>query len=92
VASRDHHRPVTPGALYFESVADGPAPDEAREIAERMATVLVRGARAEGDADLAERVLHLADDPVHAEVLITGHPIFASHAVLHLQCQLGLAM
>src|SRR5665811_1939415 len=26
-----------------------------------MAPVLVRGARAEGDADLAERVLHLAD-------------------------------
>ena len=59
--SRDHHRPLALGAAYFESVADGPAPDEVREIAERTATVLVRGARAEGDADLAERVVHLAD-------------------------------
>ncbi|HMC03278.1 MAG TPA: hypothetical protein VKI23_04075, partial [Cellulomonadaceae bacterium] len=52
---------MTPGALYFESVAGGPALDEVREIAERTATVLVRGARADGDAALAERVLHLAD-------------------------------
>jgi len=59
--SRDHHRPLALGAAYFESVADGPAPDEVREIAEHTATVLVRGARAEGDADLAERVVHLAD-------------------------------
>jgi hypothetical protein len=59
--SRDHHRPLALGAAYFESVADGPAPDEIREIADRTATVLVRGARAEGDADLAERVVHLAD-------------------------------
>jgi hypothetical protein len=59
--SRDHHRPLALGAAYFESVAGGPAPDEVREIAERTATVLVRGARAEGDADLAERVVHLAD-------------------------------
>ena len=59
--SRDHHRPLTLGAAYFESVADGPAPDEVREIADRTATILVRGARAEGDADLAERVVHLAD-------------------------------
>lgn len=61
MASRSHHRPVTPGALYFESVADGPAPDEVREIAERTATVLVRGARADGDEALAERVVRLAD-------------------------------
>ena len=59
--SRYHHRPLTLGAAYFESVADGPAPDEVREIADRTATILVRGARAEGDADLAERVVHLAD-------------------------------
>jgi hypothetical protein len=59
--TRDHHRPLALGAAYFESVADGPAPDEVREIAERTATVLVRGARADGDADLAERVVHLAD-------------------------------
>jgi hypothetical protein len=59
--SRDHHRPLALGAAYFESVADGPAPDEVREIAERTATVLVRGARAEGDAELAERLVHLSD-------------------------------
>ncbi len=59
--SRDHHRPLALGAAYFESVADGPAPDEVRDIADRTATVLVRGARADGDAELAERVVHLAD-------------------------------
>ncbi len=59
--TRDHHRPVTVNAAYFESVAIGPAPDELREIAERTASVLIRGARAEGDAALAERVVHLAD-------------------------------
>lgn len=58
---REHHRPVTVDAAYFEAVADGPAPDELREIADRTACVLVRGARAEGDAALAERVVHLAD-------------------------------
>ncbi len=59
--ARDHHRPVTVDAAYFEAVAAGPAPDELREIAERTASVLVRGARAEGDEALAERVVHLAD-------------------------------
>jgi hypothetical protein len=59
--TRDHHRPVNVDATYFESVAVGPAPDELREIAERTASVLVRGARAEGDGALAERVVHLAD-------------------------------
>jgi hypothetical protein len=59
--SRDHHRPLPVEAAYFESVAKGPAPDEVREIADRTATVLVRGARAEGDAELAERMVHLAD-------------------------------
>jgi len=59
--AREHHRPLALGAAYLESVADGPAPDEVREIAERTATVLVRGARAEGDADLAERLVHLSD-------------------------------
>jgi hypothetical protein len=58
---RDHHRPLPVEGAYFELVAGGPAPDEVREIADRTATVLVRGARAEGDAELAERVVHLAD-------------------------------
>lgn len=59
--SRDHHRPLPVEAAYFEAVAKGPAPDEIREIADRTATVLVRGARAAGDAELAERMVHLAD-------------------------------
>ena len=42
---------------------------------------------------VVKRILpHLAEDPVHAEILITGHPVVASHAVLHLQSQLGLTM
>lgn len=62
MASRDHHRPVTPGSNYFESVESGLAPDERREMADRTAAVVVRGARSSGDEAVAERVLHLADE------------------------------
>jgi hypothetical protein len=58
---RQHHRPMTPGGRFLESVAGGADPIEVREAADRAATLLVRGARATGDPEVAERLLHLAD-------------------------------
>lgn len=58
---RQHHRPMTPGGRFLESVAGGVDPIEVREAADRAATLLVRGARATGDPEVAERLLHLAD-------------------------------
>lgn len=59
--SRDHHRPLNPGAAWFEAIPDGLAPDQRREMADRTATVLVRGAREAGDSEVAERLVHLAE-------------------------------
>ena len=61
MSSRDHHRPATPGAAYFESLPAGLDPEERQRVADRTATVLVRGAREAGDAEIAERVIRLAD-------------------------------
>ncbi len=58
---RPHHRPLTPGAGFFEAVESGLDPERVREAADRAATMLVRGARLESDEAVAERVLHLAD-------------------------------
>ena len=59
--SRTYHRPQQPGAGFFESITGGTDPALVREAADRAAALLVRGARAEGDAQVAERVLHLAE-------------------------------
>ncbi len=59
--TRPHHRPVTPGDGFFEEQVGGPDPAEVSAAAELAAQVLVRGARADGDQAVAERVLHLAD-------------------------------
>lgn len=58
---RDHHRPANPGAAWFEAIPDGLAPDQRRDIADRTATILVRGARLTDDSNLADRVVHLAE-------------------------------
>ena len=58
---REHHRPMTPGADFFETLEAGDDPATLREAADRAATLLVRGARRSSDADVAERVLHLAE-------------------------------
>ena len=52
---------MTPGEEFFDDQVGGPDPAEVSAAAELAAQVLVRGARAEGDEGVAERVLHLAD-------------------------------
>lgn len=59
--SRPHHRPVPREAAFFEDHADGVDPALVTEAAERAAILLVRGARDSDDANVAERLVHLAD-------------------------------
>jgi hypothetical protein len=61
VTERPHHRPLTPGDHFFESVESDEDPIMLAEAADRAAELLVRGARASKDAEVADRVLHLAD-------------------------------
>jgi hypothetical protein len=61
VNDRPHHRPVTPGGNFFESLVGGTDPALVSEAADRAAMLLVRGARKTEDAEVAERLLHLAD-------------------------------
>jgi len=58
---RPHHRPATPGDGFFEARTGGADPWRLSEAAERAATLLVRGAHDADDAEIAERVVHLAD-------------------------------
>lgn len=52
---------MTPGSLFFEALVGGTDPALVSEAADRAATLLVRGARTSGDAEVAERLLRLAD-------------------------------
>ncbi|GAW49620.1 uncharacterized protein PD653_2335 [Nocardioides sp. PD653] len=52
---------MTPGGNFFESLVGGTDPALVSEAADRAAMLLVRGARTTGDAEVAERLLHLAD-------------------------------
>jgi hypothetical protein len=52
---------MTPGADFFEDLVGGDDPALVTEAADRAATLLVRGARAAADHDVADRLLHLAD-------------------------------
>jgi len=52
---------MTPGAAFFEAVVGGTDPAVVSEAADRAATLLVRGARASGDAEVARRIVHLVD-------------------------------
>lgn len=61
MTDRTHHRPMTPGGVFFEALVGGTDPALVSEAADRAATLLVRGARDSGDAEVAERLLHLAD-------------------------------
>ena len=58
---RPHHRPMTPGGKFFAEIAGGADPAQLREAGDLAATILVRGARAEHDPGLVERIVHLAD-------------------------------
>lgn len=52
---------MTPGAGFFEVIAGGDDPALISEAADRAASLLVRGARETDDAEVADRLLHLAD-------------------------------
>ena len=61
MSDRPHHRPMTPGGKFFAEIAGGADPAQLREAGDLAATILVRGARAEHDPGLVERIVHLAD-------------------------------
>src|SRR3954467_5432967 len=52
---------MTPGGGFFEALVGGTDPALVSEAADRAATLLVRGARDRADAEVADRLLHLAD-------------------------------
>ncbi|HWJ10021.1 MAG TPA: hypothetical protein VNS46_11620 [Nocardioides sp.] len=58
---RPHHKPVPREAAFFDEQQDGVDPALVTEAAERAAVLLVRGAHDSHDADVAERLVHLAD-------------------------------
>ena len=60
-AYRPHHKPLARWADYFDEFEGGTDPALVSEAADRAATVLVRGAERSGDAQVADRLLHLAD-------------------------------
>jgi len=62
VTERPHHRPLTPGDRFFEGISSEADPLHVAEAADRAAYLLVRGARDSDDSEVAERVLHLADN------------------------------
>jgi hypothetical protein len=47
---------------YFSEIIGGDDPALVTEAAERAAHLLVRGARESGDAEVADRLMHLADN------------------------------
>ena len=61
MTQRPHHRPLEPGDRFFAALEATDDPVRLAEAADRAAVLLVRGARASGDGEVAERVLHLAD-------------------------------
>ena len=52
---------MTPGGNFFEALVGGTDPALVSEAADRAAALLVRGAREAGDAEVADRLLHLAE-------------------------------
>jgi hypothetical protein len=61
MTDRQHHRPMTPGDRYFEELEAGADPAVVAEAADRAATLIVRGARNGDQAEVGERLLHLAE-------------------------------
>lgn len=58
---RPHHRPLTPGAGFFDDIDAGGDPAQVHEAADRLARVLVRGRGGTEDPTLADRVAALAE-------------------------------
>jgi len=61
MSQRPYHRPAVPGDRFFEGIEAEHDPVLVGQAADQAAVLLVRGARGADDADVAERVLHLAD-------------------------------
>ncbi|WP_242494851.1 hypothetical protein [Nocardioides zhouii] len=61
MTGRIHHRPMTPGDGFFADIVGGADPAHVREAGDLAATILVRGARASDDPQIAERIVHLAE-------------------------------
>lgn len=61
MTGRIHHRPMTPGDGFFAEIVGGADPAKIREAGDLAATILVRGARASDDPQVAERIVHLAE-------------------------------
>jgi len=61
MSERPYHRPMTPGDRFFEAIQAGADPALVAEAADRAATLIVRGARDADQAEISERLLHLAD-------------------------------
>ena len=61
VTERPHHRPTVQTAHFFDGLVGGTDPALVSEAADRAAALLVRGARTSDDAEIAGRVLHLAE-------------------------------
>jgi len=59
--ARPHHRPLARWSGWFDEAEGGTDPALVSEAADRAATLLVRGARAHGDDQVADRLLHLAE-------------------------------
>jgi hypothetical protein len=52
---------MTPGDGFFEALPEGADPAVLRESADRAATLLVRGSRDAAGAEIADRLVHLAE-------------------------------
>lgn len=61
MTGRAHHRPLAPGGAFFASLPGGADPARVAEAADRAATVLVRGARAADEQEIAGRLVHLVE-------------------------------
>lgn len=59
--SREHHRPSPKTEAFFDSVEGGPDPAALSEAADQAARLLVRGAQSADDAEVADRIVALAD-------------------------------
>ena len=55
------HRPSLPGDSALEAILGGEDPAARSEAGDRLATLLVRGPRDEGETAVVERLVHLAD-------------------------------
>ena len=61
MTERPHHKPLTPGDRFFDAIEGGSDPALVAEAADRAAQLIVRGARGPEQAEIGERLTHLAE-------------------------------